>query len=158
MGLEILYKHRYAMVSVGLLGIVVAVWLVAACSASPKTTIFNPQDCLDQVPVRVKGLAVLKGTRSKQSLIRDMVPVNCYTQVLFRQMRHQGEAISGGKVVYRITVEYTGEVHSVEVAETTIKTEPFLRRVADLIKNNDFVGQALNDPDSEFLYPLVFKE
>ena len=76
MGLEILYKHRYAMVSVGLLGIVVAVWLVAACSASPKTAIFNPQDSLDQDPVRLKGLPVLKGTPSKQSHIRDMEPVN----------------------------------------------------------------------------------
>jgi hypothetical protein len=145
------YASRYLLAVLSLL-------LIFACvnPSQKKNTKFDHVKCMDTVPSRVKGLNVLSGPRTEKSIIRDMVPVNCYAQVLFRKMKSDGEEINAGEVVFRITVEYTGEVYASSVEETDIRSNRFVQRVADLIMDTDFVGWALDSEDTVFLYPMSF--
>jgi hypothetical protein len=111
---------------------------------------------METVPGHVPGLKIIQGPRTEQSIIRDMVPVVCNAYVLFQRMRAEGEDITGGTVVFRVTVEYTGEVYDVSVEKTILTSGRFLREVADFIMDTDFVGWARHDTDTVFLYPMTF--
>jgi hypothetical protein len=60
-----------------------------------------------------------------------------------------------GEAVFRILVEYTGEVYRVEVVESSGLSHQFHRKMIDMIMDTDFVGWVPTDTDTEFLYPLV---
>jgi hypothetical protein len=130
--------------------------LSACTSASHRP--FDPKTCMETVPRKVPGLEILQGPRSKASIIRDMVPVVCNAKVLFLKMKERGEDIDGGPVVFRVRVEYTGEVAAVSVLETRIGSARFLREVSDFIMDTDFVGWARHDTDTVFLYPITVGE
>lgn len=101
-------------------------------------------------------MKILNGPRSEQSIIRDMVPAVCYSHVLYRQMSKHGENINAGDIVFRITVEYTGEVYRAEAIDTTIRSRKFVQRVSDIIMDTDFVGWARDETDTVFIYPVTF--
>jgi hypothetical protein len=71
-------------------------------------------------------------------------------------MQTDGEEIAPGRVVFRVVVEYTGEVIAVSIEESTIKSNTFLHKMSDFIMDTDFVIWARNDTDAVFLYPVDF--
>jgi hypothetical protein len=147
--------------SKSLLQIVVAMILVStAChdsSDSMSPGPFDYQECLGDPPEHVEGLQILSGPRTEKGIIRDMTPPLCGGHALFEQMKGSEEEIAGGSVVFRVVVEYVGEVNRVTIEETTIQSEEFLRKVREAILNTDFVyWRDQTDYDSEFLYPVRF--
>jgi hypothetical protein len=130
---------------------------LSACTGASHRP-FDPKTCMETVPRRVPGLEILQGPRTRASVIRDMVPVVCNAKMLFLRMKKRGEDIEGGTVVFRVRVEYTGEVAAAAVAETRIGSARFLREVSDFIMDTDFVGWARHDTDTVFLYPMTFGE
>lgn len=111
---------------------------------------------MQQVPRHVKGLKILEGPRSAPSIIKDMVPAVCNAQVLFDRMRGKNPSLTSGHAVYHVVVEYTGEVQYAAVAETDMLADQLLQKVADFIKDTDFVSWPASDTDAEFLYPIRF--
>jgi hypothetical protein len=71
-------------------------------------------------------------------------------------MRLKGYEINAGYIVFRVVVEYTGEVAYVGIEETTIQSKLFLREVRDFIMDTDFVLWGGDDSDTVFLYPAKF--
>jgi hypothetical protein len=71
-------------------------------------------------------------------------------------MTSEGRSINPGTVVFKVLVEYTGEVGHVAVEETTIQSGEFLREVSDFIMDTDFVLWGGDDRDTVFLYPVRF--
>jgi hypothetical protein len=130
--------------------------LLTSCAAKTQQPAFDPKTCFDIIPDRVKGLKIIQGTRTNKSIIRDMVQPMCYGHVLFNRMKTNGETINAGDVVFKVYVEYTGEVYRVTVENTTIQSEEFVRRVSDYIIDTDFVPWVRHDTDTVFLYPAKF--
>ena len=128
--------------------------LLTACAPDPPT--FDPRTCLDTIPSHVDGLRILAGPRSEANIIRDMVPAICNGQVLFRKMQIEDGMLKPGTAVFRVVVEYTGEVKNVSVEETTIASAPFIARVSAMIENTDFTFWARDDTDTVFIYPVCF--
>jgi hypothetical protein len=85
-----------------------------------------------------------------------MVPAICSGHALFKHLRSKGHRIKAGYVVFRVVVEYTGEVGHVTVEEATIQSEEFLREVSDFIMDTDFVMWGGDDRDTVFLYSVQF--
>jgi hypothetical protein len=130
--------------------------LLTSCATQTKQAEFDPKTCLEIIPEHVKGLKIIEGPRSEKSIIRDMVFPICNGHVLFGQIRSEGENIQPGIVVFRVVVEYTGEVLAVSVQESTVGSDQFIRKVSDFIMDTDFVGWTRNDTDTVFLYPVHF--
>ena len=129
---------------------------LTACATQSHAPAFDPQTCLETIPHRVDGLQILAGPRSAQNVIRDMVPAICNGQVLFRKMQIEDDLLKSGTVVFRVVVEYTGEVKNVSVKETTIASAPFIAQVSAMIENTDFAFWARDDTDTVFIYPVRF--
>lgn len=119
---------------------------------------FDPRRCIETIPDSVQGLLIENGPRTKASIIRDMVPVICNGQVLFNQMKSKDPELIPGTVVFRVMVEYTGEVNAVDVVKTDIQSASFTRRASDFIMDMDFVNWAPGDIDTVFIYPAHFGE
>ena len=130
---------------------------VTSCASLSRQLQFDPGTCLNSVPNHIKGLRIVQGERTEKSIIRDMLPAICNSQMLFRTMQARDAVLEDGRVVFRVMVEYTGEVKNVTVHETTVRSEDFLRRVSGMIENSDFVGWARDDTDTIFLYPVDFR-
>jgi hypothetical protein len=130
--------------------------LITSCLSHTKRSSFNPKDCIENIPRHVKGLKIISGPRNKKNIIRDMVPAICSGHALFRHMKTKGHEINPGYVVFRVIVEYTGEVAYVGVEETTIQSKTFLREVKDFIMDTDFILWGEDDGDTLFLYPMLF--
>ena len=131
--------------------------MVAACAVQRRPADFDPRTCLQLVPGSVRGLRITQGPRTEKSIIRDMVPAVCNGRALFQKMQAQDALLKPGSVVFRVVVEYTGEVRNVSVEETSITSAPFLSRVAAMIENTDFVLWARDDTDTVFFYPVRFR-
>jgi hypothetical protein len=71
-------------------------------------------------------------------------------------MKSKDQEIDDGYVVFRVIVEYTGEVAQVRVERTSITSEVFLCEVSDFIMDTDFVFWGADDSDTVFLYPVKF--
>jgi hypothetical protein len=144
----------------GLLYAAVTALAIASCGDSPGDRTSKPvsyKDCVDNVPDSVRGLKLFSGPRSEKSVVRDMRPAICSGYVLFERMRATGVEIEPGSVVFRVVVEYTGEVNQVTIEETTIQSEEFLRKLRELVLTTDFVmWRNDDDADSSFLYPAHF--
>jgi hypothetical protein len=107
-------------------------------------------------PRKVEGLSILQGPRSEPSIIHDMVPIVCRGHALFHDMVSKGETLNPGRVVFKVRVEWTGEVYSAAAVENATGSRAFVRIVSDFITNSDFVGWSRDDTDSIFLYPVEF--
>ena len=137
-------------------GLIISIgWSFAAC-ATHSTVPCNPKRCVEIVPKQVKGLQVLSGTRHAQSIINDMVPVVCNGHALFKRMQAADPTLKPGKLIYRVVVEYTGEVNRVTVEETNLASRRFIDYLSDYMMDSDFAGWAIDETDSVFLYPMAF--
>jgi hypothetical protein len=136
------------------------VLFITACHEQPERTAptsFTFQDCLENLPEHVDGLEILSGPRSEKGIIHDMAHPVCSGYALFEQMKENGEEIEAGSVVFRVVVDYVGEVISVTVEEQTMSSEELVGKVREIILNTDFVyWRDKDDTDSEFLYPVHF--
>lgn len=131
-------------------------FLVSSCTVESRPRPFNPKTCFEKIPDRVEGLEILSGDRTSESIIRDMVPSICHGHALFHHMRKRGEEVAPGTVLLRVRVEYTGEVMGVSVEESTIESEPFLRRLRDFVMDSDFTVWARGKEETVFKYPAAF--
>ncbi|SHI79649.1 hypothetical protein SAMN02745165_00909 [Malonomonas rubra DSM 5091] len=125
------------------------VFLVSAC-AKP----FDATTCLEDIPEKVRGLQVLQGPRTENSIIADMRPAVCNAQVLFNQMLEQGDDLPAGELRYRVQVEYTGEAGVVELLDDSIGSNHLATEVRDFIMDSDFVNWSRHDDDAVFIYPI----
>ena len=153
--------NRYAYLLKNILFIAVmtvTVLFISTCTPRINRNPFDLRKCLEKIPNRVKGLKIISGPRSKQSIIRDMVPVVCSGRALFMNMNKNGKEINKGYILFKILVEYTGEVNKVSVEEKTIQSDEFLRRVSDFIMDKDFVFWGEDERDTVFLYPIHFDQ
>jgi hypothetical protein len=130
--------------------------LLISCSTTSKQPSFDPKTCLENIPKNVKGLKIVSGPRTEKNIIRDMVSPICSAYALFRHLKSKDHEINDGHVVFRVIVEYTGEVAYAGIEETTIQSEYFLREVRDFIMDTDFVLWGGDDRDTIFLYPVKF--
>jgi hypothetical protein len=135
-----------------------AVILLTGCIPQTAKVKFDPRTCLETIPSRVKGLKIVSGPRSEKSIIRDMVPVVCNGHMLFRNMNAKEKMVNAGHVLFKVLVEYTGEVNQVTVEETTIQSKKFLREVSDFIMDTDFTFWGLDNEDTLFFYPIDFSQ
>lgn len=133
-----------------------ALQCVYACSPYIQRSSSDANNCFEIIPRHVKGLTVVSGPRSKQSIILDMVPVICNGHTLFEYMKSKGKKLTAGSVTFKVTVEYTGEVLSATIEDTTIQSEEFLCKVSNFIMDMDFVVWARDDKDTVFFYPANF--
>ena len=117
---------------------------------------FNPAECMENIPQVVKGLEILEGPRTRQSIIFDMQPVVCSAQALFHKMCNEGKQIKDGRVIFRVVVEFNGEVINASVEESTVGSEEFARKVTGFILAHDFGVWNRDDVDAVFLYPVNF--
>ena len=147
-------RFHYPRYLVGLLFVLLAG--IVACSSAVKMQKkpFSLRLCMEHVPHLVEGLVVLDGPRSKGSIIRDMLPVRCNGEVLFQRMQANDHSLTAGSAVFRVVVEYTGEVIAADVMESSIQSDRLVQRVRDIIMDTDFVGWAPNDTDAVFIYPV----
>jgi hypothetical protein len=130
--------------------------ITMACVSHARQSQFDPRTCMQSVPDHINGLRIVQGGRTEKNIIRDMVPAICNGQALFRTMQSRDTSLESGTAIFRVVVEYTGEVRSVAVQETTIRSSAFLSRISDMIENSDFVGWARDDTDTIFFYPVHF--
>jgi hypothetical protein len=138
-----------------LTSIVIPVLLVFTACVLQRSS-FNYTKCPENIPRRVKGLKIISGPRSEKNIIRDMVSPICSGHALFKHMKSKGQEINPGYVVFRVVVEYTGEVAYAGIEETTIQSKTFLREVKDFIMDTDFIFWGEDDKDTIFLYPATF--
>lgn len=118
---------------------------------------FSMKTCLESIPRDVKGLEIIQGSRSKTSIIHEMVPIVCNAKALFKKLTAEGTAIESGSMTLRVIVEYTGEVISVRIQDSGITYRPFRNKIIDMIADSDFTPWQKEDTDTEFLYPIHFK-
>jgi hypothetical protein len=123
---------------------------------NPPDKPFSLKACLDSVPAKVDGLKVIKGSRSKKSIIKDMVPVVCRGEALFKRLQAEGEAIEPGAVTFQVTIEFNGEVIQAKIADTTIASKKFNTYVTRCITGIDFAPWQREDIDTVFIYPAYF--
>ncbi|MDY6903738.1 MAG: hypothetical protein SWH61_03540 [Thermodesulfobacteriota bacterium] len=141
----------------GMLVLLLAAVFVSGCTFLSLRPEFDPQACMETIPRRVPGLEILSGPRTEKNIIRDMVPAVCNGRVLFRRMAAQNDALTPGTVVFRVLVEYTGEVYAADIHSSTIQSETFLQEVSDFIMDTDFIYWAdINQAETVFLYPVTF--
>ena len=115
---------------------------------------FSMKTCMEYIPEDVDGLKVIEGSRSKASIIHEMVPITCKARAIFERMKEEGAAIKSGRMIVRVVVEYNGEVISVRIEASDISYRPLRNRVIDLIADSDFNPWHREDTDTEFLYPI----
>ena len=115
--------------------------------------LFDPKTCFDELPESLDGLKIIQGPRTVTNIIQDMRTAECNAYELFRQMRN---SVREGEIVFRIAVEYTGEVARVDIEKDTVGYERFSRDVSDFIMDSDFSGWVRHDDDTVFLYPMRF--
>jgi len=146
------YQHRLAVfLLIGMIG------TASACTPLSEPVHFDPEICMETVPQALEGLKIFSGSRTEQNILRDMVSPICNAHVLFQQMSEQDSTLQPGKAVFKVTVEYTGEVYAAEVVESAGLSEQFLRKAADLIMDTDFVSWVEEKEDATvFLYPVHF--
>lgn len=135
---------------------VMVLFMVSSCSFKSPGSTHDSRHCLDRIPGDVKGLSIVSGPRSKPSIIRDMVPVMCNGQILFDRMQLQDPGLNPGPVVFRVVVEYTGEVAGVDIKEASIPSDAFIKKIAGFIMDTDFVSWAPGEEDTVFIYPAKF--
>ena len=82
-----------------------------------------------------------------------MRPSFCSAHALYKLMKRD---VISGSVVFKVTVEYTGEVNDVSIDKSTIRADRFLREISDFIMDSDFKAWARHDDDTVFLYPMRF--
>lgn len=139
-----------------------ALFTLSACTPfeelckSPGPASFNPKTCLEQVPDSVDGLEIIQGPRTKQNIAADMHPAFCNGQVLLKLMNDGGKPVQAGTVWFKVSVEYTGEVSSVEIVKSEIESRDFLKKVSDMIMDSDFTPWQRHDEDAGFIYPMTF--
>lgn len=134
----------------------VLLFTLSGCSAMVDQPGFNPKTCMERSLPGVPGLHILRGERTERNIIADMQAAYCNGQVLLKLMHAEGEPVKAGTVVFRIVVEYNGEVISARVVESDIESEKFVRRLSDIIMDLDFTPWQRHDEDTEFTYPLTF--
>lgn len=137
-------------------GVLLMLQAGAGCSSLETPPQFDPKTCLEEPPTPVEGMQVIHGPRTPQSVLADMRFVSCNGQVLFKQLNERGEPLVPGEVVFRVQVEYTGEVIAAEVIESTIVSRKFERRLSDMIMDTDFSPWQRHDEDAVFVYPMRF--
>jgi hypothetical protein len=147
---------RKPLLNILCISIALCIFISACTGLNQSSRPYDHRKCMDTIPTNVKGLKIISGPRTRQSIIQDMVPVTCYGHVMYEKMRAEGESINPGTVVVKVTVEYTGEVYRVEVEDATIQSGKFLKNIVDLIMDTDFVGWQRSDIDTVFVYPLTF--
>jgi hypothetical protein len=130
--------------------------LITSCASPAQKSPFDPKNCFENIPSHVKGLKIIEGPRTEQSIIRDMVPAVCRGQALFKHMTSSGDSINPGRVVFKVRVEWNGEVNNVSIVESSVQSNKFLREVSDFIMDFDFVAWSRHDTDTIFFYPANF--
>lgn len=146
----------FGIVFVAVMVVMVVSLITSACVSPTRQSRFDPKTCMQSVPDHIDGLRIVQGPRTEKNIIRDMVPAVCNGQVLFRLMQAGDATLECGSVVFRVVVEYTGEVRSVTVHETTIASETFLKKVCEMVESSDFTPWTRNDTDTLFFYPVFF--
>ena len=117
---------------------------------------FDAGKCMEIIPDKVDGLTILSGPRTKQSIIRDLVWPICNARVLYDNMKRENSKLGSGSAVFKVRVEYTGEVQEVFVDKTNLASEEFLSSVRKMIQSTDFVFWGQDTTDTVFLYPIHF--
>ena len=139
------------------LGLGVLLLLGSGCSTLDNNISFDPKTCLQEKPQQVRGLQIISGPRSKQSVVADMQFPYCNAQVLFKMVHDKEEQqVNSGRAVFKVTVEYTGEVITAEVVESSGVDKIFLQKISDMIMDTDFSPWQRDDEDAAFLYPMTF--
>ena len=126
-----------------------------SCEPTPPPR-FNPKPCLEEIPKTVDGLEIIQGPRTEQNIAADMHPAYCNAQVVLKLMNEEGKPLQDGTVWFKVAVEYTGEVSSVEIIKSEINSREFLKRVSDMIMDSDFTPWRRHDEDVVFIYPMTF--
>lgn len=129
---------------------------LGGCSSHGEREMFNPKTCLQEVPQTVPGVRIISGPRGEKNVVADMQSAYCNAQMLFMLMNKKGQRVAPGEVLFQVTVEYTGEVMSVEVVESNIDSADFLRKITDMIRGTDFSPWERHDDDALFIYPMSF--
>jgi hypothetical protein len=131
--------------------------MLCGCSSHSDSPVFNPKTCLQEVPQTVPGVRIISGPRTEKNIAAGMQSAYCNGQMLFMLLNEKEEqVIPPGEVLFQVTVEYTGEVISAEVVETSIDRTEFLRKIKDMIMDTDFSPWPRHDDDVQFIYPITF--
>lgn len=138
------------------LGLGVLLLISGGCSTLDNTPLFDPKTCLQEKPQQVDGLKIMSGPRSKQSVVADMQFPYCNGQVLYKIANDKGQQVTSGRAVFKVTVEYTGEVIAAEVVESSGVGKDFLQKISDMIIDTDFSPWQRDDEDAQFFYPMTF--
>lgn len=131
--------------------------MLCGCVSHSDRPVFNPKTCLQEVPQTVPGIRIISGPRTEKNIVAGMQSAYCNGQMLFMLLnKKEGRIIPPGEVLFQVTVEYTGEVISAEVVESSIDATDFLRKIKDMIMATDFSPWARHDDDAQFIYPMTF--
>lgn len=136
----------------------IVLFFVTGCAFHTNTASFDPETCFEKIPRHVDGLKIISGIRKRENIIREMLPAICQGHALFNNIQSKDPDLKPGTVIFKIVIEYTGEVNSVVIEKTTIKSQAFLRKISGFIMDTDFAYWERDDMDSVFLYPVIFGE
>ena len=134
-----------------LLGLAVA---AAGCAEKKKDAPFDPKVCMQQIPDKMAGMRILRGPRTEKSLIADMRTSECNAQVLYRKM---SPGTPPGRIVFEISVEYTGEASKVDIIESTVSSERLEQEIRDFIMDSDFMPWSRHEDAAVFRYTMDFE-
>jgi hypothetical protein len=125
-------------------------------SKPPMHQPFSMAACLNSIAEKVEGFDILEGDRSEASIIRDMQPVVCGATALYVKMMDEGEAVGAGRMIFRVVVEYNGDVISVRIERSDIIHRLFRNKLIDMISELDFSVWPRQDTDTLFIFPVSF--
>jgi TonB family protein len=120
------------------------------CQQSEETSTSSAEE----IPKKVRGLKV-QGPRTEANVIANMAPVIRSMQNIYQEHLERNQSLSG-KIKLRITVEWTGDVGLIEIADSSLSDPEFERAVLLPIQSFDFDGWSESDEDTEILYPIAF--
>ena len=127
--------------------------LLAACSSEEKKQ--QPKDCMENIPTSISGLKI-KGIRSEKNVIKNLWPVVCRAQEMYREALKKHPELKG-ILELKLVVEFNGEIGPHSIERSTLKNRAFEKQILRLIQFMDFDPFGSQNSEAEILIPIQFR-
>jgi hypothetical protein len=127
--------------------------ILVACSSAEQSNL--SEDCYESIPEKIPGLKV-QGERSEKNVIKNLWPVVCRAQELYRERLKYDPSIKG-TIELKVSVEFNGEIGPYSIIRDTIEDKAFERQLLDIIGYLDFDSYGSFNSETEIILPIDFK-
>ena len=109
-----------------------------------------PKDCIEIIPDNLPGLKVT-GSRSKDNVIRNLIPFNCTVQKAYRERLAENTALTG-EVTISFTVEFQGEVINNRIVTSTVEDTVFMEEFRQIYRYMEFDPWGNTGQETDVIY------